>query len=68
MINKDILVKKIESLPSDYLKEIADFIDFIEHRKNKENDMGINCLSLASEKSLAKDWLKPEEEEAWKNL
>lgn len=25
-------------------------------------------LKMASEKSLAKDWLSKEEEEAWKNL
>ena len=68
MINKEVLVKKIESLPSDLLKEVADFIDFIEYKGKKNNDLKANDITLASEKSLAKDWLKPEEEEAWKDL
>ncbi len=62
MINKEILVKKIEKLPSNLLKEVADFIDFIEFKEKKNN------ITLISEKSLAKDWLKPEEEEAWIDL
>jgi DNA-damage-inducible protein J len=28
----------------------------------------VPAITLASEKSLAKDWLKPEEEKAWANL
>jgi len=67
MINREILVKKIENLPSNLLQEVADFIDFIEY-KEKKNHFKINNITLASEKSLAKDWLKPEEEEAWKDL
>lgn len=31
----------------------------------KKNVQRINILSLASETALAKDWLRPEEEEAW---
>ncbi|MBS3969542.1 MAG: DUF2281 domain-containing protein [Clostridia bacterium] len=65
MINKETLVKKIENLPSNLLKEVADFIDFIEYKGKKSK---VNNITLASEKSLAKDWLKPEEEEAWKDL
>jgi len=68
MINKDILVKKIENLPSNLLKEVADFIDFIEFKEKKKNDLKVSNITLASEKSLAKDWLRQEEEEAWKGL
>jgi antitoxin MazE len=33
----------------------------------KKKKIGFNLLSLASENSLAKDWFRPEEEEAWKS-
>lgn len=68
MISREILVKKIENLPSDLLKEVADFIDFVEYKGKKNSDLKVNDITLASEKSLAKDWLKPEEEEAWEDL
>lgn len=67
MTSKKTLVKKIENLPSNLLEEVANFIDFIEY-KEKKKSFRINNITLASEESLAKDWLKPEEEEAWKNL
>lgn len=28
----------------------------------------IESITLASEESLSKDWIKPEEDEAWKDL
>ena len=62
MINKEILAKKIEKLPLDLLEEVANYIDYIEFREAKENQLGIQNITLASEKSLSKDWLKPEEE------
>ena len=34
--------------------------------KNEENDAVLTAF--ASEKSLSKDWLKKEEDEAWKDL
>jgi len=68
LINKEILAKKIEKLPLDLLEEVANYIDYIEFREAKENQLGIQNITLASEKSLSKDWLKPEEDEAWEHL
>lgn len=68
MINKEILAKKIEKLPLDLLEEVANYIDYIEFREAKENQLGIQNITLASEKSLSKDWLKPVEDEAWEHL
>ena len=68
MINKEILAKKIEKLPLDLLEEVANYIDYIEFREAKENQLGIQKITLASEMSLSKDWLKPEEDEAWEHL
>lgn len=68
MISKEILVKKIEILPPYLLQEVADYIDFVEYKKYRKNNMKISDITLASENSLSKDWLKPEEDEAWENL
>ncbi|BCZ49179.1 hypothetical protein psyc5s11_52460 [Clostridium gelidum] len=68
MINRETLLKKIESLPPYLLEELDDYIDFIQFKKVNNNNFKIDNITLASEKSLSKDWLKPEEDEAWKNL
>jgi len=61
---KELIFKKIENVPEPYLVEILDFIRFLE-MKTGEQKME---LALASETSLKKDWLTPEEDEAWKDL
>ncbi len=68
MIDREILVKKIEKLPSYLLEEIANYIDYIEFKRLKGKKLKIEGITLASEESLAKDWLKPEEDEAWADL
>ncbi|MCK4221320.1 MAG: hypothetical protein KAX25_00510 [Dehalococcoidia bacterium] len=44
MISKDYIVEKIKALPDDKLKEIADFMEFVESKGRKtelaESDMG----------------------------
>jgi len=69
MINKESLLKKIESLPPNILQEIAIYIEYIEFKKNriKQNQV-TDDITLASEKSLAKDWLKREEDQTWADL
>ena len=61
---KEILLKEIEQVPEPFLDEVLDFIRFLKTR-NANKRMNI---TIASESSLAKDWLKPEEDEAWQNL
>jgi hypothetical protein len=61
---KELIAKEIENIPEPYLMEILDFIRFLE-TKALEQKMEI---ALASESSLKKDWLKSEEDEAWKDL
>lgn len=68
MVSKETLIKKIEILPPYLLQELADYIDFIEQKKLRKQNEKITDITLASEKSLAKDWLKPEEDEVWKDL
>ena len=68
MIDREMLVKKIEELPSNLLEEIADYISYVEFKKSKKDNLKMEDIILACEKSLSKVWLKPEEDEAWKNL
>lgn len=68
MIDREKLVKKIEELPLYLLEEVADYISYVESKNKRENSVKSDDITLASEKSLAKDWLKPEEDEAWEDL
>jgi hypothetical protein len=68
-IAKNKVIKELEDIPDGLLNELMEFIHFLKFRKKnqyKEND-SIDT-SLASEKSLSYDWLKPEEDEVWKDL
>lgn len=64
MVPKEFVLREIESLPQNLLEEVADFIGYLK-LKNGEKKLDI---TIASEYSLGKDWLKAEEEEAWRNL
>lgn len=64
MSNRDLLVKEIKELPDDKLQEVIDFVQFLKS-KQRDEDMGI---SFVSEPSLARDWNKAEEDEAWSDL
>ena len=61
---KEILHKEIESLSDVSAGEILDYVQFVKNKyKNSKN-----ASALLSEKSLGKDWLRAEEDEAWGNL
>ncbi len=61
---KELILKEIERVPSQYLREVLDFIRFLEVKALEE---GMET-AIASEFSLSKDWLQPEEDEAWRDL
>jgi hypothetical protein len=54
-----------EVLIDSWLLYISKSISFIDEEKEVDDKVS---LSLLSESSLAKDWLKSEEDEAWKDL
>jgi hypothetical protein len=58
------LIYEIESLPSESIQEVMDFVGYLK-LKNLKN---IPETMILSENSLAKDWDTPEEDEAWANL
>jgi hypothetical protein len=64
METKDLIQKEIEVFPEPYLEEILDFIYFLKGKASKKRMETV----ILSESVLAKDWLSPEEDEAWKNL
>lgn len=64
MDNRELIAKEIQDIPEPYLEEVLDFIKFL---KAKVLSQKIEP-TLISETSLKKDWLRPEEEEAWKGL
>lgn len=60
----DIIVSEVESLPETFLDEVLHFVQFLKRKIIMEK---ADTLIL-SESSLKKDWLRPEEDEAWQNL
>jgi hypothetical protein len=61
---KEILIQEIEQVPELYLDEVLDFVQFLKSKIVKEK---LDTV-IASESSLRKDWLLPEEDEAWQSL
>ena len=63
MASKELLEREIKTLPSDKVGEVLDFVRFVKVRKPFPAE-----ITLASESSLSKDWLLPQEDVAWANL
>lgn len=64
MSKKEILIQEIEQVPESYLDEVLDFVHFLKSKIIREK----LDTAIASESSLRKDWLLPEEDEAWQSL
>jgi hypothetical protein len=64
MNKKELIAREIEQVPEPLLEEVLDFVRFLKTKRNPEKLE----ISLLSESSLKKDWLKPEEDEAWRDL
>jgi hypothetical protein len=64
-MNKIELIKmEVEKFPEPLLDEVLDFVHFLKSKIIS----GKLATAFASESSLKKDWLRPEEDEAWQNL
>lgn len=64
MTQKELIIKRVEEVPNALLGELADFLRFLKMKAAEEK----SSSALMSESSLKKDWLRPEEDEAWKDL
>jgi hypothetical protein len=61
---KEILLHEIEGVPDSLVAEVIDFVRFLKTQRNLERLE----TALLSESALRKDWLRPEEDEAWRDL
>lgn len=64
MSKRELLIHEIQEVPDPFLDEVLDFVHFLKNKAIKER----LDTALASESSLKKDWLRPEEDEAWRYL
>lgn len=64
MSTKELLLNEIENAPEPLLSEVLNFFHFLKAKTIREK----LDIAVMSESSLEKDWLKPEEDTAWKNL
>ncbi|MHA1526468.1 MAG: DUF2281 domain-containing protein [Promethearchaeota archaeon] len=64
MSKKDTIIAELEKVPEKVLDEILDYINFLKDKLIKQKLE----TALMSESSLKKDWLQPEEDEAWQDL
>lgn len=60
----DIILREMEDLPEDRRQEVLDFIRFLKWRRGQEQAE----TALLSEPALQQDWLRPEEDQAWRDL
>lgn len=61
---KQQLQNEIESLPESIVLEVLHFLQFLKLQQSESS----TPTTLLSESALEKDWLRPEEDEAWQNL
>lgn len=60
----DQIIELIRQLPKKKRSELTEFLV----KENPVKDQDVVLTHFASEAVLAKDWLSPEEDEAWKDL
>jgi hypothetical protein len=65
MTIKEQITQELEKLPEPVLQEILDFVQFLQTKQQQKEMLEITIMS---ELSLQRDWLKPEEDAAWHNL
>ena len=64
-LNLDLLPEEAKKQVIDYYNEIVRKINM---KKDNYQQKDVQETLLLSENSLKKDWLSPEEDEAWQNL
>ncbi len=64
MDRKETLIHEVEDLPTAFLQEVLDFVQFLKVKATQEHLE----TALLSESALRKDWLESEEDEVWQGL
>ncbi len=62
-LNFNQILSLVKQLPASDKKKLIDYL-----KKDTIPDKDVTLTHFASEKVLAKDWLSPEEDEAWQDL
>jgi hypothetical protein len=68
MSQVEALAKELLELPEDELAEVFDFVGYLKHKAERSKASLPADITLASEQSLAKSWLTPQEDAAWAHL
>ena len=64
MNTKEAIAHEIEQVPEPLLEQVLEFLLSLKSQYQQEKLE----ITMMSETSLAKDWLSPEEDEAWQDL
>ncbi|OYQ63599.1 DUF2281 domain-containing protein [Pseudanabaena sp. SR411] len=64
MNTKEAIAHEIEQVPEPLLEQVLEFLLSLKSQYQQEKLE----ITIMSESSLAKDWLSPEEDEAWQDL
>ena len=64
MSKKKEIIAELENIPETLLEDVLDYINFLKSKINRQKI----ATALASESILKRDWLLPEEDEAWRDL
>jgi hypothetical protein len=64
MTVKESIVQAVDDLPEECLDELVRYVETLRRRAA----LRAVPTALASEAALAKDWSRPEEDEAWRDL
>ncbi len=62
MTARQALVEEIEKAPEPIVREVYHYLEYLKEKADEFDGLAL------SESVLAKDWLTPEEDEAWENL
>ena len=61
---RDVLLREAEGLPAPLVEEVVDFVRFLKMKAAQEH----MATAILSESALEKDWLRTEEDDAWRDL
>lgn len=64
MSTNELILQEINEAPEEFSSEVLEFIRALKIIKSAD----VNETTLLSQEILAKDWLSPEEDSAWKDL
>ncbi len=68
MSAKELIIHEIPNTPEPVLREVYEFLIFLKSRSVSGPGSQPEDLTALAESSWAKDWNRPDEDEAWKDL